>query len=476
MVTLLVLAFNLITWFMVVGHNYWGSFYWGLEPSSQVGIHEMVDQECGQYAFACKQQSGWDGQFYYYVSLDPLAKQESAWSVDAPKYRYGRIGQPLIAIVLSKLLLQKSVSPFLFVLSSVLAVSLACFFLASLYRKEGLSPYYALFWVLSLAVQSTFKHGMIDATSDALFILALVSFIYRRSGFYACAMTLCLLSRESFAVAALVLLALDRFHHWFKYSLPFLALALWKSFLWMRFGFPQVGGAGLIWRPFVGLFYAFSNLTRMSGINLYVQIVGLTFFCATLLFALVVFSRAVLKKQKYEYLPIITLILLYFCFTTAVLDLFVYYFRFLGVLIAFLPLALYQITERKNSKGLLLFLVLLTGFGLGGEFGSKYLRSMYSPLKMAPAEFLDIAEGPGETFPDAAVMNGELKILESKTRPYSQLPKLFSPRYDVLTCELTNLSDQIWKSQMQSHSLGLVLNKDFFERRYVDRSYYIQTK
>ena len=56
-------------------------------------------------------QTGWDGQFYYYMSNDILALKDTASHIDSPSYRYQRVGLSLYAATVAKILGMDWVSP-----------------------------------------------------------------------------------------------------------------------------------------------------------------------------------------------------------------------------------------------------------------------------------------------------------------------------------------------------------------------------
>ena len=84
-------------------------------------------------------ESGYDGQFFYYMALDPASAAEY---VDAPGYRFGRIGYPALARGLAAA--QPGAIPWTLLLVNVLAVGAGTFLLARFLRDRGVSPWFAI--------------------------------------------------------------------------------------------------------------------------------------------------------------------------------------------------------------------------------------------------------------------------------------------------------------------------------------------
>jgi len=117
--------------------------------------------------------TGWDGQFYYYMANDILALKDTPQHIDAPSYRYQRIGLSLYTAIVAKLLWRDWVSPSLFFWSYLGLLLAAVWAGARLFQRLGASPYLILFWVLGVGPQITLFNALPDAAADAFMILAL---------------------------------------------------------------------------------------------------------------------------------------------------------------------------------------------------------------------------------------------------------------------------------------------------------------
>lgn len=86
-------------------------------------------------------ETGYDGQFFYYVALDPLHAEKY---IDAPAYRLGRIGYPALARVVSAG--QAGAVPWALFLVNLAAVAAGTFLLARILAARGVSPWFAVLY------------------------------------------------------------------------------------------------------------------------------------------------------------------------------------------------------------------------------------------------------------------------------------------------------------------------------------------
>ena len=140
---------------------------------------------------------GWDGQFYYYASNDLLARSDAAKHMDAPAYRYQRIGLPLLARAASVALGHGSTSPTIYHGLHLAVVAAAFGVLVYWLMGQGVSPYFALAWPMSGLAWALF-HGLPDPAGDAFFVFAAVALLSRRLLLYAAAATVLCLVREGY--------------------------------------------------------------------------------------------------------------------------------------------------------------------------------------------------------------------------------------------------------------------------------------
>jgi len=97
---------------------------------------------------------GYDGQFAYYMALDPL---NARYHMDSPSYRYGRVLYPAIAWVTA--LGQPGAIPYTLLAINLLAITATVWVLGAFLRRRGLSAWWA-------AVYGFFPGLMICVATD----------------------------------------------------------------------------------------------------------------------------------------------------------------------------------------------------------------------------------------------------------------------------------------------------------------------
>ncbi len=195
------------------------------------------------------QNTGWDGQFYFYISNDPLDQLATSKNIDAPAYRYQRIGMPLVAFMFSRILILDWVPPWLFYLTNFLFILLALVLLADHLAKAGISPYWSLLWGIGVGTQLTLSRGLPDAFADAMLIVGLIMFFRNRIALSVVAILFSALSREIYLVIPLLIWAHQNYFLFKKTNLrrvlfskinlyllvPMIFFA-WQSWLKVHFG------------------------------------------------------------------------------------------------------------------------------------------------------------------------------------------------------------------------------------------------
>lgn len=83
--------------------------------------------------------NGYDGQFFYYLALDPVHARDY---MDANSYRYTRILYPMVARVLA--LGRPDLVPITLFLVNLLGLAAGTAVVAALLKRAGLSPWFAL--------------------------------------------------------------------------------------------------------------------------------------------------------------------------------------------------------------------------------------------------------------------------------------------------------------------------------------------
>ncbi|HDL6963322.1 TPA: hypothetical protein PXM28_002636 [Yersinia enterocolitica] len=197
-----VLATALIyTSLVVIGLRGWlnGNFDQYLVPGKYAAPQNITAHGFENKVFP-KDSSGWDGQFYYYHSDDPLLLRDTLSHIDMPAYRAQRVGIPAIAYLVSRALGQSWTSPTIFFSVNVGLQLIATFILASFLYSKGLSPWIAMLWSAGGSALYTVAFGLIDGSADALLLMSLISLSNKKTKEYLILMSLAVLSKESYII------------------------------------------------------------------------------------------------------------------------------------------------------------------------------------------------------------------------------------------------------------------------------------
>jgi hypothetical protein len=193
---------------------------------------------------------GYDGQFTYYIALDPAS---AVSHLDVPAYRYQRILHPALVRLLS--LGQEPLIPWLMVVTDIVALAVGTAALEKLLIAERVSRWYALTYGLFAGVFIAVRYSTTEPLAYALVLLAILAGQRGRLSWQAVLLVLAVLAKETtlfFIVGYLAYYALER--RWrdvlrlFLVALvPFIA---WQIFLALWLGQPGIGSGGARATPF----------------------------------------------------------------------------------------------------------------------------------------------------------------------------------------------------------------------------------
>jgi hypothetical protein len=145
---------------------------------------------------------GYDGQFCYYIALDPV---NARYYIDNPSYRYTRIVYPLLARVLA--LGNPSLIPFALIVINWLALAGGTWTIAAWLRRKGISPWIALVFGFFPGLFFALGHDLTEPLAYAGVALAIYLFDFggrHRLIWSAVTFALAILTRELAAVFAVV--------------------------------------------------------------------------------------------------------------------------------------------------------------------------------------------------------------------------------------------------------------------------------
>jgi hypothetical protein len=114
---------------------------------------------------------GNDGQFYYYIAVDPVNAQ---YFTDSPGYRYKRIFYPMLARLLA--LGQPQLIPYTLIIINWFAVAGGTWVIAAWLKRRRLSPWLALIYGLYPALLVSFQRDLTEPLSYALIALGFYLF------------------------------------------------------------------------------------------------------------------------------------------------------------------------------------------------------------------------------------------------------------------------------------------------------------
>lgn len=282
-----------------------GHFDKYLMPAERWGFPAELQARGLEPLYRTDNDSGWDGQFYYFIANDLFAQKDTAEHIDADAYRYQRVGLPLFANILSKFALQDWVSPKMFYLANLLAILLGTMAGAWFFGSAGISPFWILGWSLGIGVQITLLNGLPDGAADGFLILAMVLARRSRHAFYAVAISFACLSREAYILFPLLFAGFQLLHdlqkkelgqrlriHFFL-LLPMGIFAAWQIFVRMRFTLtPAQQSAQVLGAPFKRAYELLAAGFRgnypgiAAGFDSYVAAGGIVLFLALLVLAI----------------------------------------------------------------------------------------------------------------------------------------------------------------------------------------------
>jgi hypothetical protein len=379
---LIVMIFSALAMSLYLRGPLGGDFDKHFMPAERWGVPPELAAHGLGFLYRGANESGWDGQFYYYIANDLTDRRHTGAYLDADAYRYQRIGLPLLAKAASMLLLQDWVSPAVYYGVSLALVLLATFVGAAFLRTRGISPYWILVWALAVGTHITVLNGLPDAAADALLLMSLVAYLSGSALLYVPLVALAALAREGHALFPAMILAVEA---WWALSrgrwrmpdlialglwgLPLLIFGAWHLFIRLHFTQTPAQQATGILGPFMestlrhawaGLNGAYPNtppgrISRTAGFGLVAYMALLGTSLAVLLSGLraTLFSAALAHGQgagvatpepTRKALPIAlaTLVILglYACFGDTVIWNFTGYMKAANVLLFLVPLLL----------------------------------------------------------------------------------------------------------------------------------------
>ncbi|MBI5048542.1 MAG: hypothetical protein HZB54_06320 [Deltaproteobacteria bacterium] len=215
---------------------------------------EGVAKEYFQKGMVIFDEGGYDGQFYYYVAMDPFL--EKGYFKNA--YRQQRILYPLMARLFA--FGKGNLLPYTLYIVNLTALAAGMYFFILILRRYSLHPAWSLFYGLSPPSIMTIQYDLPSPVSICL-IIAAVYFYIRRNIFLATVfISFSFLVREDSIVVLLPLLVWDyQCNRRFK-RIILLSSCLIPFFLWQLFVAVKLGDAPMATSAEVVSFIPFSGI------------------------------------------------------------------------------------------------------------------------------------------------------------------------------------------------------------------------
>ena len=121
---------------------------------------------------------GYDGQFFYYIALNPFGDLRDYRHIDSPAWRYQRIGYPLLAWLFA--LGNKSAVPYTLLLINLLSIIFSTYLISILLKEQKMDPRYAVLFAVSGTLVYPLLRDLAEITSAAFLIAGFFFYARRR--------------------------------------------------------------------------------------------------------------------------------------------------------------------------------------------------------------------------------------------------------------------------------------------------------
>lgn len=453
--------------------------------------------------------TGWDGQFYYYIANDLLANKGTDKHLDAPIYRYQRIGLPLYSAIIAKLTNRDFVSPKLYFYSYFLLTYIGTILGAIFLFQNRIRPEIVLLWSLSVGTQITLFNGLPDAAADAFLIIALLMIYFRNYFLSILPFTFAILSREIYLIFPIILLLTsylklyassyvgekgffgtletiiaEKNNIYFKWNrsswliIPIAIFFLWQTYIFVKFSgtstFEFSKNYPILGIPFYSLLsFLWGGVTNTHafvgvGINGLSEAISIAIFLSILLIAGVLSVRYIIKNSFRAgtlYLSIaiciLILIVVYVSFGSLVAKHYSGYLKSLSIFFFLVPILIHLNNLRFFSKiflyTLLLSSLIFTNYYnlrvkiLPGSQNYSQYTNMGSVLTMEPIQCFE-------------EYKADMVIKKISRLPISSFTSMFQPQdIFVINLDIKNTSENIFYSY---HGVGGV----FISYNWLDRN------
>ena len=301
-------------------------------------------------AYVFKGKVGYDGQFFLAIALDPaLQNKRTINALDNPKFRYRRIGYPVVGYIIGFGNLQ--LIPYAMVGMNILCIVAMVLLISVLFQTESAGPRHRWLPVLILAIPGvwvTLCTSTADLLGITLFTATLVGLRLRRNGLASVALCLACLTRETYLGVAVILIVLELRRHsgnalWLSFAaVPAL---LWNALVYVHI---QEGTSGIretFGVPFAGILAKWQTILEggLTIKNLYeAYAFGLLMMAALFLAASMIRTRRQPAAVPFSVLPYLVILI------TSKMQIFGYFANYLRVFMDIFLLNI-LITQREPA-------------------------------------------------------------------------------------------------------------------------------
>lgn len=217
---------------------------------------------------------GYDGQFSYYIALDPNPDRIKPF-LDNPPYRYQRIAYPLAARLLS--FASPTLIPWMLLAVNVVSHGLGTYAVTQLLVRYQQPTRYALIYGLWVGLVGPVGLDMPEPMAYMLAVWALICFLDDRVILSAALMTAAVFTREALLPFMVAMAAVSIFRHnrkslcWIISGL--VVYGIWQGWLFLTFGqfglgTGGAGDSGFEWIPLMGLFKVAQESVKVFALYL----------------------------------------------------------------------------------------------------------------------------------------------------------------------------------------------------------------
>ena len=227
----------------------WDVAHW-VGQTARIMISERINvdwfhyyQDDGIKEGLLKGESGYDGQFFYYMTYDPFLSRfkDDPWKyklmIDAPPYRYSRIGFSLLTKLFS--LDRPRLYPKTMIWLILLSHFLGAFFLVRIIQFYKQNPFWAFLYILIPGFQLSLNRALPESIAAVCLLGGLYFYLKEKPLATASFFALSFLTRETGVLLALGIIFFELFRkknlrNALLIGLSFIPLIFWRFFITLR--------------------------------------------------------------------------------------------------------------------------------------------------------------------------------------------------------------------------------------------------